>query len=285
MPLHLRSGFSGGGRLCLWLKNKCMDNFLTGSKVRLRALEPGDVELLYAWENDPRVWSVSGTLAPFSRETLRQFIDNQRLDIFHTRQLRFVICRLEEFGAKPGVGNFAAVGNLAAGAGCGGEVRNLTAKNHIANRDNTVDSLGGGAGVPIGFIDLFDFEPVHLRAGVGILICDEADRRQGYAAEALELLTLYASTVLGLHQLYAGVEADNARSIGLFRGAGFSQIGVRRDWIRRRGGRYLNNHLAYVDSDDDRTGNGEARVFFDGSFDEVSRDSWCDEIEFQKILP
>ncbi len=35
----------------------------------------------------------------------------------------------------------------------------------------------------VGFIDLFDFEPAHMRAGVGILIGDKESRRQGLAAE------------------------------------------------------------------------------------------------------
>ena len=39
----------------------------------------------------------------------------------------------------------------------------------------------------VGAIDLFDFDPYHLRAGVGILIADEF-RNKGYAFEALELL-------------------------------------------------------------------------------------------------
>ena len=40
---------------------------LEGRVVRLRAVEPEDVEAMYRWENDPAVWRVSGTLAPFSR--------------------------------------------------------------------------------------------------------------------------------------------------------------------------------------------------------------------------
>ena len=39
---------------------------LEGRTTRLRALEPGDIDLMYAWENDTAVWSVSGTLAPLS---------------------------------------------------------------------------------------------------------------------------------------------------------------------------------------------------------------------------
>ena len=33
---------------------------LEGRRIRLRAVEPQDAEVLYAWENDPAVWAVSG---------------------------------------------------------------------------------------------------------------------------------------------------------------------------------------------------------------------------------
>lgn len=64
---------------------------LEGAICRLRAVEPDDVEVMYRWENDPQVWSVSGTTAPFSRHMLAQFIEQQRLDICQTRQLRLMI--------------------------------------------------------------------------------------------------------------------------------------------------------------------------------------------------
>lgn len=46
---------------------------------------------MYAWENDPAIWRVSGTLAPFSRHTLSKFIEQQQFDIYQTRQLRLMI--------------------------------------------------------------------------------------------------------------------------------------------------------------------------------------------------
>lgn len=55
---------------------------LEGRTTRLRALEPGDIELMYAWENDTEIWGVSGTLAPFSRHTLERFIEGQQFDHF-----------------------------------------------------------------------------------------------------------------------------------------------------------------------------------------------------------
>lgn len=46
---------------------------------------------MYRWENDPSIWRVSGTTAPFSRHTLERFIEEQRFDIFQTRQQRLII--------------------------------------------------------------------------------------------------------------------------------------------------------------------------------------------------
>ena len=119
---------------------------LEGRTTRLRALEPGDIELMYAWENDPEIWGVSGTLAPFSRHTLERFIEGQQFDIFQTRQQRLIIETPE--------------------------------------------------GLPVGALDLFDLDPVNLRAGVGILIHDTAQRGKGYAADAVETVCSYARDML-----------------------------------------------------------------------------------------
>lgn len=74
-------------------------DILQGELIRLRALEPEDIDLLYRWENDPEVWKVSSTVAPFSKYVLRQFIESQRIDIFESRQLRLIIESTEE--ARP----------------------------------------------------------------------------------------------------------------------------------------------------------------------------------------
>lgn len=86
--------------------------------------------------------------------------------------------------------------------------------------------------VTIGSLDMFDFDPHHRRAGVGILIEDSA-RRKGFASEALQLLIEYCFDLLNLHQLYCSIEHDNKESIGLFTKAGFEACGKRRDWFFR----------------------------------------------------
>ncbi|WP_423128877.1 GNAT family N-acetyltransferase [Gaoshiqia sp. Z1-71] len=88
------------------------------------------------------------------------------------------------------------------------------------------------SGKPVGAIDLFDFEPLHRRAGLGILIYDEADRRQGLASDSLQLMINYAKDTLNLHQLYAHIGADNPASIHLFEKAGFRLTGTKKDWLK-----------------------------------------------------
>ena len=83
----------------------------------------------------------------------------------------------------------------------------------------------------VGAIDLFDFEPYHLRAGIGILIADEY-RNKGYAFEALKLLQDYAFNTLLLKQLYCNVTVSAAASLLLFEKAGFEKVGLKKSWNR-----------------------------------------------------
>lgn len=65
---------------------------LEGNKILLRALEPEDVDFLYNLENEESIWKVSSTLAPFSKDLLRNYIENSHRDIYDIKQFRFVIC-------------------------------------------------------------------------------------------------------------------------------------------------------------------------------------------------
>jgi len=84
--------------------------------------------------------------------------------------------------------------------------------------------------VPLGLIDLFDFDFKNKRAGVGILVKDETNRDKGYGREALMLLINYSFTHLGLHQLYCNISEDNKASIKLFTNQGFNKVGLKKDW-------------------------------------------------------
>jgi len=66
-------------------------NTLIGQHIKLRALEPQDLELLFQIENDTDLWELSQTQTPFSKHILQQYLDNAHLDIYQIKQLRLVI--------------------------------------------------------------------------------------------------------------------------------------------------------------------------------------------------
>ena len=86
----------------------------------------------------------------------------------------------------------------------------------------------------IGMIDLFDFNPQHQRAGIGILITKEYQQK-GHATEALQLLKNYCFTILNLHQLFANITENNKKSLALFKKIGFKEVGSKKDWIFSNG--------------------------------------------------
>ena len=165
--------------------------------VTLRAVEPEDLELLYLWENDRTVWRVSNTLVPFSRYQLKQYIESNPSNIYAHQQLRMM----------------------------------------IDYRDHPTPALPKREGVRIvGSIDLFDFDPIHQRAGIGILIASADDRRQGYAYEAVSQMIEYCRKVLFLHQLYCNIPVSNIASVQLFEKAGFEAVGIKKEWLRTEDG-------------------------------------------------
>lgn len=87
----------------------------------------------------------------------------------------------------------------------------------------------------IGFVDLYDFDPLHRRAGVGVLIGDFYERKKGYAFETIEIVKKYAFETIHLHQLYCYIEESNQSSINLFVKCGFKQTAVFKDWLFSKG--------------------------------------------------
>jgi len=65
-------------------------------KISLRALEPEDLELLYDWENNNANWTISNTMAPFSKFTLKRYLKHSHKNIYETGQLRLMIDLPEE---------------------------------------------------------------------------------------------------------------------------------------------------------------------------------------------
>lgn len=162
-------------------------------KIRLRALEPEDLELLYNWENNISYWTVSNTIVPYSKYTLKRYLEESHKSIYETGQLRLMI-------------------------------------DHIP--DNAT----------IGTIDIFDIDPYHKRAGVGILIANEQYRRKGYATMALKCLINYCFSTLILHQLHCSILSNNSESIDLFKKVGFIQSGIKKEWVRSSDG-YMDEYM------------------------------------------
>lgn len=90
-----------------------------------------------------------------------------------------------------------------------------------------IESLDGSA---VGAVDMFEFDPQNLRAGVGIIIAPPY-RNQGFALDALQTLERYVRDVLRMHQLWCSVGADNEASLALFKKAGYAECGCRKEWI------------------------------------------------------
>ena len=155
--------------------------------IRLPPLAPADEQPHSRGENHTAVWKLSNTAAPFSRYILRRFLENQKYDIYETKQMRLII-----------------------------------------------ESLKSGS--PIGAVDLFDIDPFHRRAGVGVLIYDRHDMGQGYASSALQALIRYAFQILQLNQLWCNVLASNTASLNLFKSKGFTVIGLKTEWVRSTDG-------------------------------------------------
>lgn len=82
----------------------------------------------------------------------------------------------------------------------------------------------------VGIIDLVNFDPRHLRAEVGIVICDD-HRRQYYATAAVQELCRYARETLHLHQLYVIIDVENQAAAQLFHNAGFQNESTLHDWL------------------------------------------------------
>lgn len=164
---------------------------LENENIKLRALEPEDIDALFDIENDKTLWHASNTLTPYSRDILRKYIAQSHKDIYEARQLRLAISPINDTQL-------------------------------------------------IGLIDLFEFEPQHNRAGIGIVV-RENFQGQGIASQALHLILEYAFNHLDLHQIFAHIPSNNDQSRRLFEKIGFRRAGTQKDWIK------TNNQFVDVD--------------------------------------
>ena len=87
------------------------------------------------------------------------------------------------------------------------------------------------SGSPIGCVDLFEYDIVNSRAGVGIFI-DEKFRNMGFGTKALSLLKSICMKDYFILNLHVNILYTNKESIQLFERAGFTKNGVKENWIR-----------------------------------------------------
>lgn len=160
---------------------------MIADKLRLRAVEPSDVDFIYELENLQDLWNVSNTRTPYSRFAIEQYVLNYENDIYNQKQLRLVI-----------------------------------------------EYTNSGNCQRIGVADLFDFDPFHKRACVGIVIVSDY-RRKGFASKALDLIIEYSFNYLDLHQLYCNISNENTVSLKLFQGKGFENNGIKKQWLFENG--------------------------------------------------
>lgn len=64
---------------------------LENNILRLRALEPEDLEILYIWENMPVFWETGNTRQPYSKFALKEYISQTNTNIYETGQLRLMM--------------------------------------------------------------------------------------------------------------------------------------------------------------------------------------------------
>lgn len=72
-----------------------MKKIISNDIVTLRSLEVTDLDVLYKWENDSWLWTVSNIISPSPKSYLWQYLQNYDSDIYTTRQLRLMITLTE----------------------------------------------------------------------------------------------------------------------------------------------------------------------------------------------
>lgn len=66
-------------------------NWLKDRTITLRSPEPEDLELMFSMENDTTLWCAGNATLPYSRYTLRSYLEQSSQDLVTERQARFVI--------------------------------------------------------------------------------------------------------------------------------------------------------------------------------------------------
>ncbi len=89
-------------------------------------------------------------------------------------------------------------------------------------------------GTAIGFVQITAIDPISAHCRLGIAISPEHHGR-GHGREALELAAAYLRATFSVHKVVLEVIADNERAIGLYRSAGFREVGVLAEHFKHDG--------------------------------------------------
>ena len=109
-----------------------------------------------------------------------------------------------------------------------------------------ITCLSEGCQRQAGVVDLYEIDPIHRRAFVGIYILP-LFRERGIAHAALRLLEDYAAQTLCLRKLAARIESINTPSIRLFEKAAFVKSATLSDWFSLTDGGF-SDMLVYTKS-------------------------------------
>ena len=87
---------------------------------------------------------------------------------------------------------------------------------------------------PIGTIDLFEFDPIHKHAGIGIMLL-ETYQGQGVGKIVMDQFLSYCFEKLQLHSVYANVSETNVNSIKFFETYGFTKVATYKEFLYENG--------------------------------------------------
>lgn len=96
-------------------------------------------------------------------------------------------------------------------------------------------------GKHIGNIKLGPINIIHKIGEIGILIGNQNSWGQGYATEAIDLLSYFAQNKLKLHKIIAHSYENNIGSVKAFLKAGFVKEGIRKKHLR-----FKNNYVSLI---------------------------------------
>lgn len=153
-----------------------MKKIISNDKVTLRSLEATDIDVLYKWENDCWLWTMSNIMGPSPKSYLWQYLQNYDSDFYNTRQLRLMIT-LTETGE--------AVGTV--------DLTNFDPFNNRAELGIMIDKAHHGKGVgdealklTIGYVrDYLGLFQLYALVAVSNTVCTSLLKKHGFATAGL----------------------------------------------------------------------------------------------------